>query len=1113
MNKIRKFAIWAHQELIERIHCRTKDLECSFSADTEVFAQQYFIRICTLRYMEVNGYLPGQMRIFSLKNQKYQPQLLFEHPEHLQAFDSLDIEEFNALKEKGHNADLARYIFIVLCKGLSLQLPGVFSPLDENSKRLIPDDLFNTGGIIDRLVNDIQEDAFDAIHGIGVEVIGWLYQYYISERREEIIDPLYRKNITSAEIPTATQVFTPDWIVQYIVDNSLGRYWMEQHPDSHLTSKLKYFINCQNHKKIPNRIKGKSNKSTFPVGFRVLDPCVGAGHFLVYAIDVLIHIYRECGYSDADAISEIISHNIYGLDIDSSVVQIARFAILMKGCQYDKSFLSRGIKPQIYQIQSLSVPSESKIEEYYGDNNDLKDSFRSVCNQIHNAGNVGSILQLSQVSSNDLSAFESFYKSVKPVRDEDFSQMINIIRMMTSKYDIVITNPPYLNKYDDELKDYLLNHYKNYSGDLFSVFIYRCLQFCKPGGYAGLMTPNVWMFIKSYEKLRRYILGEHSITTLVQLAKGSFFNDATVDVCAFVIQSQSRGKSGTYFRLEDFSGRMHIQKQKLTEAIENPDCSYRYRASSDLFQSLPGAQIGYWMGKHIIQSFKHGKSFGKIASPRQGLATTDNHKYLRHWYEIDFHHIGFGLDRETAIHSNIKWFPYNKGGEFRKWYGNQDYVVNYQYDGKAIKNDVLTKYPYLKTPDYVVKNPDTYFSPSLSWSKISSGKAAFRYFPQGFLYDVSGCSIFFKNESDLYVYAGFLNSIVCKQILEILSPTLNYEAGHISALPVLDFTNYHKRIQALVQNNIALSHEDWDLFETSWGFKRHPLIKTIKNESLIADQFKTWETECIHRFKRLKSNEEELNRIFIDIYGLQNELSPEVRDKDVTVYKADLVRDIKSLISYAVGCMFGRYTLDKEGLCFAGGHDNTHIIIPIMDDDFFADNIMTRFTEFIRDAYGSSTLEENLRFIANALGGNGKPLDDIRSYFINDFYTDHVKTYQKRPIYWLFSSGKQNAFNCLIYIHRYQHDTISRIRTEYIHKLQTRCQNDISKLESHLKSTTGCESAVLKIQLKKLKDQMNELNKYEEKLHHLEKQNISIDLDDGVKVNYAMFGDVVQAIK
>ena len=1190
-NAIKKYAIWARKELIERVSQRAmiygitpkevghpdadsvnghllsqtekkqrqaliRNIQAKgFTQVMEEVAYTWFNRFAALRFMEVNGYLPSHVRVFTNDAGEFKPQILAEAI-HLE-LDGLDMKKVYALENENKSEELFKYLLIVQCNALNSILPGMFQRIDDYTELLFPENLLDKASVVGRMISDISENYFrvNSEHG-QVEIIGWLYQYYISEKHEEIIDPLHGREICAEDVPAATQLFTTDWVVRYIVDNSVGRYWMERHAGSLLASDLQYYI--------PLEGNSVCNENITPQNVTVLDPCVGSGHFLVYAIDVLMKIYREYGYSDREAIAEIISHNIFGLDIDKRAVDLAYFAIMMKGCQYDRRFLKRGIQPRIYNIVDSRFADEAFMTFFCGSDTALRACVSSILEPMKNAFETGSLVQIPVID------FEALQKQIDKLNVQidlfhanqlnSFFTMMNVLRTLSEHYAVVITNPPYLNKYDEFLKIYLQNNYKDYSGDLFSVFIYRCMQLCKSGGYAGLMTPNVWMFIKSYEKLRRYILKNHSITTLVQMAKGAFFSEATVDVCAFVIQCNRIKQIGVYFRLEDFVGNMDYQNEKLLEAIDNPLCGYRYRVESSLFDNLPGMQIGYWAGEHILRAFQTGKILEKQATPRQGLATTNNNKYLRHWYEVEFTHIGFNLDRQTAIASEIKWFPYNKGGEFRKWYGNQNYIVNYLHDGESIKHDVLTKYPYLKTPDFVVKNPETYFSPSLSWSKISSGSVAFRYFPQGFLYDVSGCSIFFKNSADLYYFAGFLNCIVCAKILEIISPTLNYETGHIAILPLIDSKKHRSRIEQLVQENIRISEEDWDKAETSWGFAHCPLMTITIGDTqkgfLVADKYVAWEDECNTRFAQLKANEEELNRIFIDIYGLKDELTPEVEDKDVTVRKADLQREIKSLISYAVGCMFGRYSLDKDGLVYAGGEfseqwlvvnpdrsqkidahkslcylrdvaQNAEItdlvhshfgvdadnIIPVTDDEYFEDDIVSRFVKFVEVGYGKDTLEENLTFIANALGGKGSSREVIRKYFLNDFFEDHVKIYQKRPIYWLFDSGKKNGFKCLIYMHRYQPDTIARIRTDYVHEQQSRYRTAIADLEQRMNGASTGERVKLNKRLTKLQDQATELRVYEEKIHHLADQMIAIDLDDGVKVNYAKFQDVLAKVK
>ena len=1190
---LKKYAVWAHRELLERIRLRSAQFgfgdEATDGSDTPSFelkalnpmerrqyqgiarriaqsgyaktiedvACTWFNRLCALRFMEVNDYLPSHIRVLSDEHHVFRPQILTDAVLSADRIDGVDLQKVLSMKDEKNSEGLFRYLLFQQCHALHKVLPGLFDEEDD-TELLFPENILNSESVVGRLITDIPEAYFSLESGCGqIEIVGWLYQYFISEEHDRVVDPLYGKAIRVEDIPAATQVFTPDWVVRYIVDNSVGRYWMDHHPNSSLVSSLEFYVRHTSRESICDEIS--------PETLTVFDPCVGAGHFLVYTIDVLMKIYRECGYDERDAIAHVIGQNIYGLDIDDRVVELAWFSVMMKGCHYDRSFLSRKIIPHLYSMVDSQALDDAFIKELCISETSLEEDISILIGKFENCGEMGSLIHIpslhwdalkKRVSNLQKAENSLYFNSLKK-----FHTLLSVAQILSSHYSVVVTNPPYLNKYDDKLKTFLQKYYKDYKGDLFSAFIYRCTQFCKPEGYAGLMTPNVWMFIKSYGSLRRYILNHHSITTLVQLAKGAFFSEATVDVCAFVIQCQKVNEEGVYFRLEDFSGNMELQKNKLLDAIRDPACSYGYRASSSLFESFPGMPIGYWAGNAMIRAFQTGISLERIAAPRQGLATTDNHKYLRHWYEIKKDDIGFGLDKMTAAASEIKWFPYNKGGEFRKWYGNQDYIVNYYHDGDAIKHDVLTKYPYLKTPDYVVKNQETYFRPCLSWSKISSGSVAFRYFPKGFLYDVSGCSIFFEDVDDLYYHAGFLNSVVSKKILEIISPTLNYEAGHIGVLPVIRSESWRARVIALVKENIRLSREDWNTMETSWDFEKHPLVPTHflqdacgrgKTGIRIADRFKAWEEISGERFRQLKANEEELNRIFIDIYGMKDELRPDVEDRDVTVRRADRQREIKGLISYAVGCMFGRYSLDRTGLCYSGGdfhdlyfisgsrHDHNNgepkelcylkdgvkpeeaaahfgvvvdNIVPITEDGFFENDMVRRFIEFIRIAYGEDTLEENLRYIADALGGKGTPEEIIRSYCLNDFYGDHLKQYQKRPIYWLFSSGKKRGFQCLIYIHRYAADGVERICADYVHALEPRYQTAIQVLESRLSEAAGGEAVKLNKERLKLVEQAEELRRYAERLRGVAEQKMGIDLEDGVKENYARFGDVLAPIK
>ncbi|MCH4007825.1 MAG: BREX-1 system adenine-specific DNA-methyltransferase PglX [Eubacterium sp.] len=850
-----------------------------------------------------------------------------------------------------------------------------------------------------------------------------------------------------------------------------------------------------------------------------IDPCMGSAHFGVYAFDVLMKIYTEYGYTEREAAASIVQNNLFGLDIDERAAQLASFAIMMKAMQYDKRFLKRDIQPHFYEIKESNHVNSFTIDSFTNGNDKLKKDIQSIIEETRDAKEYGSIIQIKPVDFGALFArFEEIEGDVNLYKDMALDTLLPLVReakILSDKYAVVATNPPYLNKFDAKLKKYIVDNYADYKGDLFSVFVYRNFGFCEENGYSGFMTPMVWMFIKTYEPLRNYVLKNKAITTLIQF-EYSAFEEATVPICSFVLKNGKTESKGEYFRLFDFTGGMEVQRKKVKEALANPDCGYFYESTQSNFSKIPGSPVAYWASEQMLKDFEIGTPLEKIAYPRQGMATTNNNKFLRLWFELIAGNIGFNLHDERDTYDGFKWFPYNKGGDFRKWYGNNDYVVNFKNGGREVC-DYIDAHSAVNHTGRVI-NRDRYFKPSVTWSKISSGNIAFRYKPNGFIFDVAGTSIF-GNDKTLKWIEGFLNSNTTRRILSMLSPTLNFEVGHICSIPVIE--TYDDKTIDLVNENIHLSQFDWDSFETSWDFQRHPLIRST---TTIKEAFSQWQQECDERFNQLKSNEEELNRIFIDIYGLQDELTPEEEEKDVTVRKADLERDIRSFVSYAVGCMFGRYSLDVDGLAYAGGDwdsskyktfiPDKDAIIPITDDEYFTDDIVGCFVEFVKDVYGADTLEENLKFIADALGEKGATSREvIRNYFIKDFYKDHCKTYQKRPIYWLFDSGKKNGFRCLIYMHRYQPDTIARIRTDYVHEQQARYRTAISGLERQINGASTSERIRLNKQLKKLRDQAEETRLYEEKIHHLADQMISIDLDDGVKHNYAIFQDVLAKIK
>ena len=1083
----------------------------------EEVAYTWFNRFIALRFMEVNNYLPDKVRLFTNENNEFKPQIIDEAL-HIELI-GLDKNKVLQLKESNNSEELYKELLLATCNDMSRYLPGMFKPIDDYMTLLFPSNLLREESVLGRLISDIDEDSWTD----QVQIIGWLYQYYNTEPKDTLIHA--KNKYKKADIPAVTQLFTPDWIVHYMVDNSLGKLWSEGRKQNALN--LNYYIPSNYDLAL---IAARDN----PVHIKFLDPCMGSGHILVYAFDVFMQIYVSEGWTEREAAKSILQNNIYGLDIDERAYQLSYFALMMKARQYNRRILSEGIVPNVMAIEESNTFNKELLRRF----RDLKPLAERVVNTFIDAKEYGSILNV-EFTKEELDSLEERLNEIDKMSDygnlldqmesdqllNDFCPLLKQARIMSQKYECVVTNPPYMNSVlmTQNIKKYAATNYTIFKGDLFACMIRKSVDFVKEQGYVALLTPYVWMFISTYEKMRHYMLESVCIDSLVQLEYNAF-EAACVPVASFSLKKTKRLYNGTYVKLSDFKG-SDKQGPKYLEAISNKNCSYKYSTNQLDFKKIPGVPYAFWISSQLLQCFVNGQEMGKIADVKQGLATTDNNRYLRLWSEVNNNKIGFDMeDIYQALESKKKWFPYNKGGDYRKWYGNNDYIVNYENDGDSIKRSVLDKYSYLKTPDFVVKNTNYYFKECASWSLISSTATAFRYKQNGFIFDVSGMS-FFTNDYLKYLLA-FCNTKIAYKILNIIAPTINFQAGDIAKLPILFNENEFKKINKKSEECVYISRIDWDSFETSWDFNRHPLIREFRT---IKESYEAWNKECTDRFNQLKTNEEELNRIFIDIYGLQAELTPEVEDKDITVRKADLQREIKSLISYAVGCMFGRYSLDVEGLAYAGGDwddskyksyipdkDN---IIPICDDEYFNDDITGRFIEFIKAAYGEDTLEENLRFIADALGGKGTSREVIRNYFINDFYKDHCNTYQvtgsgKRPIYWQFDSGKKNGFKALIYIHRYTPDLIARMRTSYVHEQQSRYENQVSMIQNRIDSATSTSERVkAEKEMKKLKDQAEELRIYEEKIHHWADKMEPMDLDDGVKANYAKFQELLTKIK
>ena len=1073
-------------------------------------AYTWFNRLIAVRYMEVNDLLPSRTRVLSSADGRAEPQIVTSPFDAVLDYTPAEQQQIVTLKNDNKLDEAFRLLFLKQCVALGDCLPRLFEQVDDYMPLLLALSFTDKDGVVCHLVNDIPEsDWQDA-----VQIVGWLYQYYNTEPKEQVFANLKKNIKISAEnIPAATQLFTPDWIVRYMVENSLGRLWSDGHPDFD-KSKWKYYLDeAPQEPQVAQQLAElrKGYAALTPEDIKCIDPCMGSGHILAYLFDVLMQIYRSAGYTDRDAAASIVEHNLYGLDIDDRAAQMAYFVVMMKGCHYDSRFLRRHLNPHVYAIQE----SGELTTDALGRLGKQESTARALLDGFKNAKEYGSILQ-PKVTLAELDALQEQLREVDGASDMGSltdqlvaGQIVNVLyplieqaRMLVQKYDVVVTNPPYMgaSNMNPRLNDFIKNHYPDYKSDFFSAFIVRGSEMTKPEGYCGYFTPYVWMFIQSYEKLREYLYSNATIETLIQF-EYSAFEEATVPVCTFAFKNSHVSKKGCYLRLVDFRGGMEVQRQKTLEAIANHDCGFYYEQNTDNFSKIPGSPVAYWVSNSIYDAFESGIPLKNFADLRQGMSTANNDLFLRLWFEVSEDNISYHSETtQQAIESKKKWFPHTKGGGARKWYGNNDYIVNWYNDGEEIRN----------YPGSAPRSTQYYFREGLSWSTLSSGFISFRYEPKGFTMNTKG-SICYLKKADLQNYiCGLLNSKPTMSFLELLAPTLDYSQGPVGKVPVLLDAENKKKVELGTLENIKLSKEDWDSFETSWDYKKHPLLRNV---STISEAFTQWQTECDDRFNKLKANEEELNRIFIDIYGLQDELTPEVEDKDVTVRRADLTREIKSLLSYAVGCMFGRYSLDVDGLAYAGGKwdgskyttfiPDADNVLPITDEEYFTDDIVGRFVEFVKVVYGTDTLEDNLAFIAKALGVKGtSPRAVIRNYFLNGFYADHVKIYQKRPIYWLYDSGKQNGFKALIYMHRYNADTSGLVRADYLYKMEQVYESEIARMDDAIANGASREVAQATKRKEKLVKQLKECKDYDDRLGHIALARIPIDLDDGVKVNY-----------
>lgn len=1114
------------EKLIEQIESK------GYEQVIEEVAYTWFNRIIAIRFMEVNDYLPSGVRVLSSEeNGKTEPDAVTN------AHDLIDELELNRetvynFQDNNDSEGLFKYILIKQCNALGKIMPVMFEKIEDYTELLLPDNLLVEGSVVRDLVSNISEEDFKE----QVEIIGWLYQYYISEKKDQVFADLKKnKKITKENIPAATQLFTPDWIVKYMVENSLGRLWLEGHPNEELQKGWKYYLEeAEQESEVEAELEKirEESKRLSPEEITVLDPSMGSGHILVYAFDVLYEIYLSAGYSEREIPRLILEKNLYGLDIDDRAGQLAYFALIMKARSYSRRLFRdmerNPIELNVCSIQESNGLTKEDIEYFANGDEELKRDVEYLVDVFTDAKEYGSILEVEKVDFDRIEVrLAEIIKDIgdlfsKDSRERIIDNVFNIVKqgkIMSKKYDIMCTNPPYMGNKGmaDKLKIYLDKKFNESKSDLFSVFMDLRKTLLKKYGFVGMINQHSWMFLSAFERLRNSILKNTTIYNMIHLGARGFdeIGGEVVQSVSFIMRNKNlKSYNAKYIKLTE-PKKSSLKEQLFLKCINDDAFKFKYIFNQLEYNKLPGNPLAYWINSNMIKIYEESKMLKDIGSPKTGMTTGDNERFLRKWYEVDIYKIILNCtNKQDAINSRRVWFPYSKGGGFKKWKQSNDTIINWFNDGFEIKNNINKSGKKVAS----VRNEDKYFKEGITYSSVSTSKFSARYMEKGQLFDSGGSCIFI--EKDIYVILGMLNSEVAELYLKTLNNTVNYQPGDIGRIPIKYIDNNSKElISSIVKNCILIVNEEEFYNESFIKFKKHPITEFKSNN--IKSSFNNWLEFTEKQFNQLKSNEEELNRIFIDIYGLQDELTPEVEDKDITIRKADRDREMKSFISYAVGCMMGRYSLDEEGLVYAGGEfdinkyktfkADKYAIIPITDEEYFEDDIVSKFVEFVKVVFGEESLEDNLNYIADTdcfkRKANETSRDVLRRYFLKGFMEDHLKVYQKRPIYWMFDSGKQNGFKALIYMHRYDENMVGNIRANYLHILQRKYESEINRLDNDMNSEvlSTKEKATAKKLKEKIQKQLVECTAYDQVIAHVAHQRISIDLDDGVKVNYQKF--------
>lgn len=1141
----------ARERLVERAQ------SVGMTALVEQMAYTWFNRLCAIRFMELQGYLEHGFRVLSHPEQAKGFQVLDHVPEVAEAL-GLDAEHLVGLKLAGNQDEaLFRAILLGQCHALHQAMPFLFEALEDDTELLLPDNLTRTDSLLRPLVDSIPASDWEQ-----VEVIGWLYQFYIAERKDQVIGSV----VKSEDIPAATQLFTPNWIVQYLVQNSIGRQWLQTYPQSGLQAQMPYYIApAEQSAAVAAQLAALTPASLDPEALKVLDPACGSGHILVEAYKVLKAIYQERGYRDREIPQLILEKNLFGLDIDERAAQLAGFALLMLARADDRRIFTRNVKLNVVAMRAspAGLPDLWRALNLRGDwqkgtsadlfgggqmalgdaaNDPVYQLLLTLGGLFRDAKTFGSLIDVPAKLLVELQALRDTLE-VLAERGDTMQQpaaraLLPLVRqaiILAQRYDAVIANPPYMGSkgMNADLKTFAGKHYPNSKSDLFAMFMERAFGLLTANGYNAQVNMQSWMFLSSYEKLRESLLDTRTIMTMAHLGARAFgqISGEVVQTTAWVLaKAHLADYQPVFFRLIDGN---EEEKQHALLAREN---RHSHTQQTD-FKKIPGSPIAYWVSQKFLNSFEIGKFLDSVAEFKAGMSTGDNTVFQRYWSEVDFEKIQFNAESKDDI-EEFKWFPCNSGGTFRKWHGNNEVIVDWEKNGERIK----------KHKSSAVRNVDFYFMDGLTYSKISSGRFAARYKSNGFLFDDTGRSIFNKDGNNLSMIA-LLCSNVAHAYLSVMTPTMSFTSTELGRIPFVKRNTFD--IEDNTRGLIRIARKDWDSFEGSWDFVGSPLLSAKRESVKLA--FAAWQAENTAAVTEMQRLEEENNRLFIDAYGLQDELTPDVPLEQITLtvnprYRyggnatpAELEQRFQSdtcaeLISYAIGCMMGRYRLDKPGLIYAhaGNVDFQTVygenaafppdddgIIPLTDQEWFADDTTNRFREFVRVVWGETRVQENLDFVAQSLTQYAlKPkrdessLDTLRRYLSTQFYKDHLRTYKKRPIYWLFSSGKHKAFECLVYLHRYHAGTLARMRTEYVTPLLGKYSHYAAQLEQQeAAADSTADKSRLKKELAQLDKQRAELRAFDDQLKHYADRRITLDLDDGVKVNYGKFGELLAEVK